>query len=668
MMKKLIAISLSLFFSILSFAQQDVVGKNIDKTVKPGDDFFKYANGGWIKQNPIPAAYSQWGIGNLVQEDVWTKLRTINEKALVNTSNDANTRKIHDFYFTAMDTITIEKVKLMPINTELYLINSIKNSNDLLKIITHLHQIGVPVAFDLGVYQDMKNSEVNALYISQGGLGLPNRDYYFNKDARTVKIVTDYKTKHLVKMLGFINTNYASGAASVFTLEKSLASKSRKLEDLRDPYANYNKMSIAELNKLTPKINWNDIFLSLNIKTDSVIVGQPEFFTQLNKLLTTTPISHWKNYLRFHLLSNYADYLNKKVNTEDFRFYGKVIRGRKEQLPRWKRALQWEEAAMGEILGQLYVKDNFSPKTKERYERLCDDVFAAFAERIKNLDWMSETTKQKSLQKLSTVVKKVGYPNEWKDFSKLTTNDKLLVDNIKSANKFWFDYNIGKLNKPVDRTEWDMTPQTYNAYYNPSNNEIVMPAGIFVIPGFRDEEIDDAVIYGYAAASTIGHEITHGFDDEGRQFDEKGNLQNWWQEEDEKKFTEKAQKYIDQFNNYIVLDSMHINGKATLGENIADLGGLVIALDAFKKTQQYKEGKLIDGLTPLQRYFLGYSLGWLYHSRDEELATRVLTDVHSPPFLRVNGPFSNIDDFFEAFGIKEGDKMYRTPAERVKIW
>ena len=667
-MKKLIAISLSLFFSILSFAQQDVVGKNIDKTVKPGDDFFKYANGGWIKQNPIPAAYSQWGIGNLVQEDVWTKLRTINEKALVNTSNDANTRKIHDFYFTAMDTITIEKVKLMPINTELYLINSIKNTNDLLKIITHLHQIGVPVAFDLGVYQDMKNSEVNSLYISQGGLGLPNRDYYFNKDARTVKIVTDYKTKHLVKMLGFINTNYASGAASVFTLEKSLASKSRKLEDLRDPYANYNKMSIAELNKLTPKINWNDIFLSLNIKTDSVIVGQPEFFTQLNKLLTTTPISHWKNYLRFHLLSNYADYLNKKVNTEDFRFYGKVIRGRKEQLPRWKRALQWEEAAMGEILGQLYVKDNFSPKTKERYERLCDDVFAAFAERIKNLDWMSETTKQKSLQKLSTVVKKVGYPNEWKDFSKLTTNDKLLVDNIKSANKFWFDYNIGKLNKPVDRTEWDMTPQTYNAYYNPSNNEIVMPAGIFVIPGFRDEEIDDAVIYGYAAASTIGHEITHGFDDEGRQFDEKGNLQNWWQEEDEKKFTEKAQKYIDQFNNYIVLDSMHINGKATLGENIADLGGLVIALDAFKKTQQYKEGKLIDGLTPLQRYFLGYSLGWLYHSRDEELATRVLTDVHSPPFLRVNGPFSNIDDFFEAFGIKEGDKMYRTPAERVKIW
>ena len=281
---------------------------------------------------------------------------------------------------------------------------------------------------------------------------------------------------------------------------------------------------------------------------------------------------------------------------------------------------------------------------------------------------MSEATKQKSLQKLNSVTKKVGYPDTWKDFSELNTNDKSLVENIKSANKFWFNYNISKLNKPVDRTEWDMTPQTYNAYYNPSNNEIVMPAGIFVIPGFRDEDIDDAVIYGYAAASTIGHEITHGFDDEGRQFDDKGNLQNWWQDEDEKKFNEKAQKYIDQFNNYVVLDSMHINGKATLGENIADLGGLVIALDAFKKTTQYKEGKLIDGLTPLQRYFLGYALGWLGHQRDEELATRVLTDVHSPAFLRVNGPFSNIDDFFEAFGIKPGDKMFRPDSERVKIW
>jgi putative endopeptidase len=672
-MKKLIALSLSLSLSLLSFAQQnDVVGKNIDKTAKPGEDFFKYANGGWTKQNPIPAAYSQWGIGNLVQEDVWTKLRTISENAVLQNRTldkvENNTRKIAHFYATAMDTITIEKQKLKAISTELAKINAITDKASLLKVITYLHSIGIPVAFDLGVYQDMKNSDVNALYLSQGGLGLPNRDYYFNKDERTLKVAKDYKNKHLGRMLEFINPNFTTGATGIYDLEKGLAEKSRKLEDLRDPYANYNKMSIAQLNLLTPAINWTTIFKELNIKTDSVIVGQPEFFTKLNTLWKKTPLVVWKNYLRFHVISSYADYLNKKVVNEDFRFYGKVIRGKQEQLPRWKRALQWEEGAMGEILGQLFVKDNFPAATKARYNKLCDDVFAAFSERIKNLDWMSEATKQKSLQKLGTVTKKVGYPDAWKDFSGLTTNDKSLVENIRSANKFWFNYNISKLNKPVDRTEWEMTPQTYNAYYNPSNNEIVMPAGIFIIPGFRDEDIDDAVIYGYAGASTIGHEITHGFDDEGRQFDEKGNLQNWWLEEDGKKFTEKAEKYIEQFNNYVVLDSMHINGEATLGENIADLGGLVIALDAFKKTEQYKEGKLIDGLTPLQRYFLGYALGWLGHQRDEELATRVLTDVHSPAFLRVNGPFSNIDEWYDAFGIKEGDKMYRPHNERVKIW
>lgn len=667
-MKQVFLFVFSLTLSLSLSAQHDVVGKNIDKTVQPGNDFFRYANGNWIKQNPIPAAYSQWGIGNLVQEDVWQKLKMINEQALANPTLDENTRKIHDFYKTAMDTIAIEKAKLKPLQKEFAKINAIKTTTELLQAIAYFHSIGVPTAFDLGVYQDMKNSEVNALYLSQGGLGLPNRDYYFNTDTRTKKIVKDYKTNHLVKMLAYINPNYAGAANTIYTLEKSLATKSRKLEELRDPYANYHKMSIAELNKLTPKIKWNPIFEMLKIHTDSVIVGQPEFFTQLNKLITTTPLSTWKQYLRFHLLSNYASYLNKQVNNEDFRFYGKVIRGRKEQLPRWKRALTWEEGAMGEILGKLYVKDNFSPETKARYEKLCDEVFAAFAERIKNLDWMSDSTKQKSLLKLNSVTKKVGYPDKWKDLSNLKTNDQSLVENIKMSNQFWFDDNIQKLNQPVDRLEWEMTPQTYNAYYNPSNNEIVLPAGIFVIPGYKDEMIDDAVIYGYAAASTIGHEITHGFDDEGRQFDAKGNLLNWWQASDEQKFTEKADKYIDQFNNYVVLDSMHINGEATLGENIADLGGLVIALDAFKKTQQYKEGKLLDGLTPLQRYFLGYALGWLGHQRDEELATRVLTDVHSPAFLRVNGPFSNIDDWYDAFNVKPTDNMYRAPQERVKIW
>ncbi len=668
-MKKLFFSLLVLCSLIVRTQDNDVVGINIDNTIQSGDDFFKYANGGWIKNNPIPAAYSQWGIGNLVQEDVWTKLRIINESALAEVgAPNSNTRKIHDFYKTAMDTLAIEKMKLQPISDELSRINAIRNVADLVDVITYLHSIGISVGFDLGVYQDMKNSEVNAFYIGQGGLGLPNRDYYFNTDARTVKIVKDYKGKHLPSMLNFINPDYKAASIAVYNLEKALALKSRKLEDLRDPYANYNKMTLQQLQKLTPGVKWQVVFKQLGIKTDSVIVGQPEFFTQLNKLLKSTPLATWKNYLRVHVLSSYAEYLNTDVNKENFRFYGFVLRGKKEQMPRWKRALQWEEGAMGEVLGQLYVKDNFTPKTKDRYERLCDDVFTAFAERIKSLDWMSEATKQRSLIKLNSVTKKVGYPDKWKDFSALTTTDQSLIENIRNADKFWFNYQISKLNKPVDRTEWDMTPQTYNAYYNPSNNEIVLPAGIFVIPGFRDENIDDAVIYGYAAASTIGHEITHGFDDEGRQFDEKGNLQNWWQKEDEEKFTVKAERYIDQFNKYVVLDSMHVNGKATLGENIADLGGLVIALDAFKKTQQFKEGKLIAGLTPLQRYFLGYALGWLGHQRDEELASRILTDVHSPAFLRVNGPFSNIDDFYDAFNIKEGSKLFRSMSDRVRIW
>jgi putative endopeptidase len=390
-MQKFLSFLLAMYCLAALAQDKDVVGANMDTAVKPGEDFFKYANGGWISRNPIPGAYSQWGIGNLVQEDVWMKLKAINEKALTETgAENSNTRKIHDFYKAAMDSAAIEALKLKPISEELARVNAIKDIPGLLKVIAYLHSIGIPVAFDLGVYQDMKRSDVYALYLTQGGLGLPNRDYYFNKDARTQAIVKDYRTKHMPSMLEFINAKFMTGATNVYDLEKSLASKSRKLEDLRDPYANYNKMSVAELQKLTPVVDWKGLFEQLNIETDSVIVGQPEFFTQLNSALKSTSLATWKNYLRFHVISSYADYLNKKVDREDFRFYGKVIRGKKEQLPRWKRVLQWEEAAMGELLGQLYVKDNFSPATKARYEKLCDNVFEAFAERIKKLDWMTE--------------------------------------------------------------------------------------------------------------------------------------------------------------------------------------------------------------------------------------------------------------------------------------
>jgi putative endopeptidase len=656
----------------------DVVASNIDTTVNPAEDFFRFACGGWINKNPIPDAYSQWGIGNMVQEQIWEQLKAINENAAKN-GGDAAQQKIGDFYKAAMDTVSIENTAVNALAKELQLIESITDIKSLTEVAAHLQTIGVPVLFDMSVWQDLKNSDKNRLYLWQGGIGLPNRDYYFNTDARTVKVREEYKNNHIQKIWDLSltaadrerlkNVKMVSPAAGIYALEEVLAKNSRKLEDLRDPYANYNKLAVADLQKLTPLIDWKLFFEKAAINgIDSVIVGQPEFFKTLNTQLNTLDIQVVKNYLRFHLISEYADYLHQEIRDADFDFYGKLIKGKKEQLPRWKRVLQWEENAMGEELGKLYVKENFDEKSKQRYVDMVKAVSLSYEEHIKQLDWMSDATKDKAIAKLHTITPKVGYPDKWKDFSSLKIVPNSLTDNIKNANRFWFDYSIAKLNKPVDRTEWDMTPQTYNAYYNPSNNEIVLPAAIFTIPGFKDADIDDAVVYGYAGASTIGHEITHGFDDEGRQYDASGNLFNWWQKEDEDKFKVKGDAYVAYFSNMVVLDSLHINGEATLGENIADLGGIAIAIDAFKKTKQYKEGKTIAGYTPLQRFFLGYALGWMMHMREEELASRILTDVHSPYFLRVNGPFSHIDDFYKAFEIKKGDKMWIDESARIKIW
>lgn len=650
--------------------KKDVVASLMDTTANPGENFTKYAFGTWLKNNPIPAAYSSWGIGNLVQEDVLNKLKVINEDAMKSGGKmGSNNQKIGDFYASGMDSLTIEKNGLSGLSSELKSIDNIKNINDLVNVVAHLHTIGIRPLFDMDVYQDQMNSAAYALYLTQGGLGLPNRDYYFNKDERTSKIRADYQNNHLSKILQLANLDGKKGAVAVFTIEEKMAQKSRKLEDLRDPYANYNKYGIADLNKLTPSISWSNFFKNTRVANiDTFIVGQPEFFSQLENLLKSVSIEDWKAYLNYHLLIANASYLNSAFDNEQFRFSGTVISGKTEQLPRWKRVLNNEEDLMGELLGQQFVKEYFPAKTKERYEDMVDSIISVFHDRIIALDWMSAPTKEKALKKLSTITKKVGYPDKWKDFSTLKIEKGNYVQNILNGSSWWYNYNVSKLGKPVDRTEWDMTPQTYNAYYNPSNNEIVLPAGIFVIPGFDDKDIDDAVVLGYAGASTIGHEITHGFDDEGRQYDEKGNLFNWWIPEDEKQFSERSHVMVEQFNNYIVLDSMHINGEATLGENLADYGGILLGLDALKRTKQYKENKLIAGLTPTQRYFLGYSLGWLGHSKPERVARQVLTDVHSPSELRVNGPFANIPEFYEAFGIQKGQPMWRPDSLRVKVW
>jgi putative endopeptidase len=654
------------------YEANDPLIKNMDKSAKPGDDFFKYANGKWLKENPIPGAYSSWGIGNLVQEDLRTKLLKINEDALKeNPAKGTNTQKIGDFYFSGMDTVTIEKQGITPLKGELAKVDAIKDVKGLIAEFAYLETIGVQTPIGAYAGQDDRNSAKIVLQLYQSGIGLSNRDYYYDNDEHTVAVRNDYQQKHLpalFKFLGYNDDVAKAATQKTYDLEKFLADSSRKLENMRDPYKNYNKMPIAALGKLVPLVDWKPTFEAMDYKNvDTVIVGQPEYYRAVNTALTKFSIDDWKNYLRKNIINEFSPYLSKAMVDESFRFYGTVISGRKTQLPRWKKVIDLENSLMGEVLGQIFVKEYFPEDTKKRYSDMVEAVRASFKEHIEKLDWMSPETKKRAYDKLAKVYPKVGFPDHWKDYSGLTIDRSSYVQNVIDGTKFAHKFNADKLGKPVDREEWGMTPQTYNAYYNPSNNEIVLPAAIFMVPGTPDANIDDAVVYGYGAASTIGHEITHGFDDQGRQYDEKGNLKAWWLPQDSARFAQRAQMLIDQFNGYQVGDQ-HVNGKATLGENIADLGGIVIGLDAFKKTKQYKEGKTINGLTPTQRYFMGYALGWLGHDRKESLANQLKTDVHSPGFMRVNGPFSDVPEFYEAFKIKKGDKMWLDPAKRVKIW
>lgn len=647
----------------------DPIYQNLDTTVKPGDNFFLYANGGWLKRNPIPAAYSNWGIGNVVNDDLRERLRKINETAeKANAAKGSTSQKIGDFYYSGLDSPNIEKNGINAIKPQLDRIDNIKIKQDVLDAAIYFRTIGIGNFIGSGVSQDAKNSAKMMLQFGQTGLSLPNRDYYFKTDGRTTKIRNEYSQQHLPTMFRLSGFDPAA-ATSVYNIEKSLADSSRTLVALRDPYKNYNKMTVTQFNQITPDINWNDILLKTDLHgIDTVIVRQPEYYKAVDKALMQFSVDDWKNYLRWKLISAMAPYLNKELDEENFRFFGTVISGRKEQLPRWKRVLDTENGLMGELLGQLFVKEYFPATSKKRYEDMVEAIRQAYREHIGKLDWMSPETKQKALQKLNAIHPKVGYPDEWRDYSLLQIARNSYAQNILNARKWGYLENLHKLGKPVNHKEWNMTPQTYNANYSPSNNEITLPAAQFMIPNIMDKDVDDAVAFGYVAASTIGHEITHGFDDQGRQFDAAGNLKSWWTPEDSVKFTQRAEKLVQQFNNYVVLDSLHVNGKATLGENIADLGGIVLGLDAFKKTQQYKEGKKINGLTPLQRFFLGYTLGWLSHQRDEALANQIMTDVHAPAYLRVNGPFSDVDEFYKAFNIKKGDPMWIDPEKRVRIW
>lgn len=644
---------------------------NRDTTINPSNDFFAYTNGGWIKNHPIPSSEKSNGIFRMIQDTINNQIKSICEtSAKANAEKGSNKQKIGDFYASGLDSVAINKAGIAPLKEEFDAIESVKDIPNLLKTIGHLHSIGVGAGFSFYVSQDDKISDKNALFLQQGGLGLGQRDYYFNSDAETVKIRTEY-IKHIQKMMQLIGTKQdiaVQNASSIMKLETDLAKASRKLEALRDPIKNYNKMSIGQLKSITPNIDWTLTLRDFGIaKADTLIVGQPEFYKAFNGMLQSYSIADWKIYLKWNLLNSYASFLNKEIEEEDFKFYSTVMNGVKVQKPRWKRIVEQTDGSLGELIGQVYIEEYLPKGTKEKLLEIGNTIRDVYAVRIKNLDWMSEPTKIKALKKLDKIVMKVGYPDKWKDLSAITIDRNSYLKNVMSAKKWSYNYMTTKYGKPVDRMEWGMYPQTYNAYYNPSNNEICVPACNILVPGFEGRMPDDAILYGIIGGSTFGHEITHGFDDQGSQYDDKGNLNNWWTAEDLKKFKQKTQLIVSQYSKFKVGDK-NVNGDATQGENIADLGGVVMGYEAFKKTKQFQSNEKISGLSPAQRYFLAYGYAWMVNGTKEYLSQQVMTDVHSPARFRINGPLANVPEFHKAFNIKPGSPMYQPDSLRVIIW
>lgn len=641
---------------------------NMDTTVSPGENFFMYANGTWLKNNDIPESETRWGSFDLLRENNLNNVHNLlDEAAAANGKQGTAEQKVGDFYKSGMDSAKIEEAGLTPLNDKLARIDNIQDAQGVLKEVAQLRTEGLSQVFGFYISPDDKDVTKMICQMYQGGLGMPDRDYYFNKDERSEKIRNAYK-EYQVKLFEMMGSeNAAEDAAKVYALEEKLAGASMTRTEMRDPYKVYNKFGVDQFSKTTPSIDWKSMMADMKVTgEDSIIVGMPKFFKEVDKQIKNTPVESWKKYLKFHVVNDMAPYLSSNFDDARFDFYGKVVRGQEAQKPRWKRVLYVVDGSVGELLGKMYVDKHFSPEAKERMLNMVNNLQETYQDRIMRLDWMSDATKQKAIAKLNTFVKKIGYPDKWRDYSKLDVVPDNYVHNVFESSKFDYDFMVSKLGKPVDRTEWFMTPPTVNAYYNPAFNEIVFPAGILAFP-FFDVNADDAVNYG-GIGGVIGHEMTHGFDDQGSKYAADGNLKNWWTEEDEKRFNEKTGVVVDQFNNYTVLDTVHVNGELTLGENLADLGGLAIAYEAFQKTEQAKKGEKIDGLTPNQRFFLSWAQVWRANTRDEELANRIITDPHSPVEWRTNGPLSNMPEFYQAFDIKEGDNMWRPDSLRAQVW
>ena len=645
---------------------------NFDNSVKPSDDFFLYANGGWIKRTEIPPDQTRWGSFNMLIERNNDALHQIAETAAKKSSTDPTVQKVGDYYASGMDEKTIEAMKTKPLKDELAKIDGMKERSDVLKEIAHLHMIGVNAFFNFGSGQDDKDSTREIAQAVQGGLGMPDRDYYTKDDDASKKLREAY-VAHVGKMLTLLGEPAAKAgedAKKIMALETSLAQASRTRVELRDPQKNYNKMAQDELQKLTPDWNWGDYFSGIGLTNPGDIdVHQPDFFKAMNTAFTSTPIDDWKTYLRWHLINAAASALSKDFVDEDFNFSEKTLRGTQQIKPRWKRVVASENGEIGEALGKLYVDQYFPPAAKARALELINNLKEALADRIKSLEWMDETTKQKALEKLAAFQVKIGYPEKWRDYSPLQIDRGPFVLNELRAETFEAKRQLNKIGKPVDRTEWGMTPPTVNAYYNPKMNEIVFPAGILQ-PPFFFANADDAVNYG-GIGCVIGHEMTHGFDDQGRQYDKVGNLTDWWTKESADAYETRRKAVVDQYNEYEGLPGLHVNGELTQGENIADIGGVKLAYAALQKAldkHPEQRNQKIDGFTPEQRFFLAFAGIWRSKIRDEEQKLRLNTDPHSPGHFRVIGPLSDLPEFQKAFNIPDGSPMVRAADTRVNIW
>ncbi len=641
----------------------------IDETENPRNDFYKWANGKWLKTTQIPSSESRYGSFNEINDRNQDNIKSILfESAADKTAKPGTERKkVGDFFASAMDTMTIEKLGLTPIQPILKIVENVKTKGQLFLAVGSLHKLGIGVMLGMTVDADLKNSNMNLPGWGQDGIGLPDRDYYFLPKYEKVKLGYENYIYKMFRHLGKDSLTAMAAKNTILKIETELAKSMLNRVQQRDIESQYTKLGMEQIKKNYAKIDFNSYLLSINlIQMKDANMAHPKFFEKLNTIIDSIKIVDWKTYLQFHAVSNYANALPKKFADESFAFYNTILQGVKVKKPRWKSSLERTDRLLGEALGKVFVEKFFPAASKIKVNKLVDDLFAAYKERILSRTWMSDSTKQAAIYKLNKITRKLAYPDKWKDYSKLAISRTEYLKNIVNANKFYFDEMIGYYGKPVDKAKWGMTPPTVNAYYNPSTNEIAFPAGIMQIP-FFDATADDAANYGMIGA-VIGHELTHGFDDQGAQFDAEGNFKNWWGEKDKENFLGKTKLIIEQFNNYVALDTLHVNGKLTQGENIADLGGLTMAYYAYKKYLNGKTSPVIDGYTGEQRFFISWAQGWKSLLRDEALKQRLATDPHSPGQFRGNGPLSNMKEFYEAFGVKPGDGMYRSDEKRIEIW